>query len=156
MTGLSKDQHVVVAVGFVTRNDYLFVRVESFGHFVELRILPSDLDFASESFFTVCRQDEYPTASGALVECPARDQQRLDGLSEFEVNVIGLPRPDVVGALAFEMEIDLELSALHFRVDLRDFQTEFDSLPFEFGVQAGMDFIRECGYCYVNRYLVTK
>ena len=39
------------------------------------------------------------------------------------------------------MEIDLELSALHFRVDLRDFQTEFDSLPFEFGVQAGMHFI---------------
>ena len=82
-----------------------------------MRVLAADADFALDGLVAVFVHDVDPLAAGLLVEGAAGDDDGLFGLAELEVEVVGLAGADVVGLLAVELEVGLELAFADFRID---------------------------------------
>ena len=113
-----EDKHIAVAVVVVGGGDDLLARLQPFKHLIELRVLTTDADLAFDSLASILADHIDPLASRLLVECPARDEDRPLRLTELKVQVICLAGPDVVGLLALELEVRLELAVTHLRIDL--------------------------------------
>src|SRR5699024_4795343 len=93
---LFKYQYLVVFIAFIAGDNYLFTRFKAIDDFVILRVLATDLDLAAICFLAVLVKNEYPTATCALEEGSARDDDAFCRLSEFQVNVIGLSTADII------------------------------------------------------------
>ena len=76
---LRQDQHFIILESFVTADDYLFVGFQSFGHFIILRVLPSDTNGSAISLVSVFIQYENPFASRSLEKGSFGNQQSLFG-----------------------------------------------------------------------------
>ena len=80
--------------------------------------MAADADGASEGGVSVSAEDVNPGAAGLLEESAARDEHCLFGLTQFEVEVIGLTAADIRGPFVSEDEIGAELALSHFGINL--------------------------------------
>ena len=87
-----------------------FAGFEAFKHFVILRILPADPDFAAVSLFPVLIEHKNPVSARTLKERTLRDDDAFGGLSELKIDVVCLPASDIVGAFAGKDKVRAEFT----------------------------------------------
>ena len=87
-----------------------------------LGILAAYADVAAIGLAAVSREHKNPLAACGLEEGAAGDDDGLFGMTQFEVDVVGLTRADVLRALATEDEITAELALANFWIDLANLQ----------------------------------
>ena len=96
-----------------------------------MRILAAYAYFTANCLAAFRSHHEYPFATCLLVESTARHEHSIFWLAELKIEVIGLAAADVVRSLPFELEIRLELSVTHLRIDLADNGSVGVVLPLE-------------------------
>ena len=116
----SEYQHLIISEVVIPRSDDLLARLQTFEHFIELRILTADADLALDCLVTVRGYYIYPFASGLLVECAARNKDCAFRLAELKIQIICLAGADIGRLVAAESEVCLELSVTHFGLYLAD------------------------------------
>ena len=115
---LINNQYFVVLECLVSVGDDAFSWLKAFKHLIELRILSADADVAAVGVVATLVEHEDPLSAGGLEECAARNDDCLFGLSEFEVDVIGLSCADILRSFATEYEIASELAFANLGIDL--------------------------------------
>ena len=98
-----------------------------------MRILPADLYAASIRLFPVPIENEDPVAARILEEGSFRDNHRLRRLTEFEIDVIRLPTPNVIRTFAGKHKIRPKLPVTNLGIYLTYRQREVSPLAIERG-----------------------
>ena len=114
---LLQQQYFVVLEGLVAAGDDTLAGLQTLEHLVVLWVLATDADVAAIGFLPALVKDKDLLAAGGLEEGATRDEHRLLGLAQFEVNIVGLARTDVFRALASEDKVAAELTLTHLRID---------------------------------------
>ena len=133
----SKYQHLRFAEVIIRRSNHPLPCFKAFDDLVILRVLPPNLDVAARGLAAIGREHINPLAARLLVESATRDELRLHGLAELQVEVIGLAAADVLGLLLHKLEVGLELAVAHLGIDLADLRCITLALSLEGGLQAG-------------------
>ena len=87
-----------------------------------LRVLAAYADGAAIGFAPIRGEYENPLAASSLEERAARDDNRLFWLPQFEVDVVGLARADIFGALTLEDKVTTELAFAHLGINLANLE----------------------------------
>ena len=118
-------QYFIILECFVATGNHALAWLQTFENLVILRILATYTDVATIGLRATLVEYKYPLASCGLEEGATRNDDGLLGLTQFEVDLIGLTRTDVLRTRTFEDEIAAELTIAHFRINLAHLQLVF-------------------------------
>lgn len=92
---LLDDQYFIVFECFVAAGDDALTRLQTFEHFIVLRILTANTDISAIGLRATFVEHENPLPASCLEESAARDEHGLLGLAQLQVDVVGLACADV-------------------------------------------------------------
>ena len=119
-----QDNFFRIAEHIIRRGDNHLAGMQTGCNFIILRILTGDRDVPANGSLAIGCNDEYPSATGILIEGSTWDHDGFGRLSETQIDVVGLACADIVGSLSVEYEVGTELLVPNLGVHLPDTKGE--------------------------------